>query len=72
MPRARASPTDVIRTDAAWSTSMMAFISFGYGNPIIRFDGVTVAISSALRACRNQACGLSAATADMPAQSAPK
>ena len=39
MPSARARPTDVISTAAAWSTSMIAFISFGYGKPIMRFVG---------------------------------
>ncbi len=38
------------------STSMMAVISLVYGVATIRLSGVTVLISSAVRAMGNQAC----------------
>ena len=47
---------------AAMSTSLFEFMSFGYGVPIIRFDGDGVRISSALFASRTHAYGLPAAT----------
>ena len=54
---------------AAWSVWMLAFISFGYGKPIMRLSGVTVRISSAVRASGDHAYGLVAATAEKPAHS---
>lgn len=50
-------------TTAAWLTMLLEFISFGYGQLIIRLSGPACPISSALRASRLHACGLSAATA---------
>ena len=46
MPRRRAASTEHMISAAPMSTSLLEFISFGYGNPIIRFAGPTVVISS--------------------------
>ncbi len=48
---------------AAMSTSLLAFITLRYGNPTMRFCGVTVAICSGVIAAGDQAYGLVAATA---------
>ena len=54
------------------STSMMAVISLVYGVATIRLSGVTVPISSAVRAIGNQACpGWDAATSLIGAISRP-
>jgi hypothetical protein len=72
MPRRRASPTDVTRTAAAWSIVRIALRYFVYGNPTMRFCGVTVISSSAERATANQAYGLAAATSVNGANSRPR
>src|SRR5438093_1433709 len=46
-------------------------MNFGYGKPIIRFSGVTVASSAALLPSRNHAYGFSAASAAQRAAKAP-
>ena len=51
------------------STSLLEFISLGYGAPIIRFAGPGVRISSARRATGDQANGLPAATSENRAHS---
>ena len=43
---------------AAMSTSLLAFITLRYGNPTMRFGGVTVAIWSGVTAAGVQAYGL--------------
>src|SRR5439155_23131685 len=62
-PAASAAPAEQTISAAAWSVWMLAFISFGYGKPIMRLSSVTVRISSAVRASGNHAYGLPAATA---------
>ena len=63
--------TEHSTTAAAWSTMLFEFISFGYGQLIIRLPADGCAISSALTASRTQACGLAAATALKPAHNSP-
>ena len=54
---------------AAWSTSLFEFMYFGYGSPIMRFDGPGVRISTADFCSWIHAYGLAAATVEKPAQS---
>ena len=68
-PSARARSTEHMITAAAWSTSLLLFMYFGYGSPIMRLAGPGVRISSAVFACWTQAYGLSAATCEKRAQS---
>src|SRR5947207_6532507 len=63
-PAARAASTEQRMTPAAWSVWMLAFISFGYGNPIMRLSALGVPISSADLASGDQACGFDAATSE--------
>ena len=62
-PSARASETEHMITAADWSVSRLAFMALVYGKPIHRLSAVTVAISSAVCARRDHACGFWAATA---------
>ena len=67
--RSRGTPSDSARSTehmisaAAMSTSLLEFMYFGYGKPIIRLAGDTVRISSADFGSRIHALGLAAATA---------
>ena len=61
-PSRRAASTEHMITAAPMSTWLFEFISFGYGNPIIRLSFVTVVISAGVRASRIHAFGLPAAT----------
>ena len=62
-PSAAAAATLVTTTPAARSTCRLAHISFVYGSETARLAGVTVAISSAVRAVGSHAYEFSAATA---------
>ena len=70
-PSARARAREHAITAAPWSTSSTAFMYFVYGKATMRFAGVGVAISSALRRIGNQAWGFAAATSVIGASSAP-
>src|SRR5207302_8973007 len=61
-PADRAASTEHMIRAAAWSVSRLAFMAFVYGNPIMRLSAVTVPISAAVLASRDQAQGLAAAT----------
>src|SRR2546421_13125269 len=61
-PAARAASTEHTMIAAAWSVSRLAFMAFGYGNPIQRLSAVTGPISSGVFSSRNQAWGVRAAT----------
>src|SRR5207302_6069475 len=61
-PAALAASTEHMIRAAAWSVSRLAFMALVYGKPIIRLSDVTVAMSSAVLASRDQAFGLAAAT----------
>src|SRR4051794_8772589 len=58
----RAFSTEHMMSAAAMSTSLLEFMYFGYGKPIIRLSGPGVRISSGVRLRCNQALGLPAAT----------
>ena len=68
-PAARAASNEQRRNAAAWSTSMLAHMRFGYGKHTMRLSGATVRISSAEYAVRDHAFGLPAATAENRAHS---
>ena len=68
-PSARARSTEHTSSAAPMSTSLLEFISLGYGAPIIRFAGPGVRISSAPCATGDQANGLPAATSENRAHS---
>src|SRR5437879_2325985 len=61
-PAARAASTEHSNTAAAWSVCMLAFISLGYGKPIMRLSGPGVRISSGVRKCGDHAYGFDSAT----------
>src|SRR5436853_1316692 len=63
-PADRAAATEHSTRAAAWSVWMLAFISFRYGKPIILLSAEGVRISSGVRATRDQAAGLAAATSE--------
>ena len=71
MPRSRATSTEVSTSAADWSVFKIALRYLVYGNETIRFVGVGVTSSSAVRAVGNQACGLAAATSVKRAISRP-
>jgi hypothetical protein len=68
-PSWRARSTLHMISAAAMSTSLLEFIVFVYGNPIIRLVGPGVRICSAVIALRIQAFGLAAATWEKRAHS---
>ncbi len=63
-PNASARAALHMMSAAAMSTSLLEFIDFVYGKPIIRLRSVGVRISSAVIAVRSHACGLFAATSE--------
>src|SRR5689334_11752242 len=63
-PAARAASTEQRMSPAAWSVWMLAFISFGYGKPIMRLSADGVRISSAVLASGDQAYGFLAAVSE--------